>query len=181
MGWICLSRRLMPKGFFRAVLCSFVFVGQMHAQEVIVPREKKPEAPKPTAQPLEQIPSETPAPTPAPTRRKSRSHEKKSAPAALTLEEMRTAGERAAGGSNEGSVSEPTKSRKPRVETAPSPIPTVAQTPRPVRKETPVERRSTPRPAGERTTKSEAIDIGPIRPTMIESGREPPSPSPSGR
>ena len=49
MGRSCLSRLLMLKAFFSALLCSLVLVGQVHAQEVIVGREKKPEAPKQAA------------------------------------------------------------------------------------------------------------------------------------
>ena len=87
----------MLKRFFRAVLCSVILIGKIHAQEVIVAREKKPELPAQTPQPSEQLASESPTPAP----RKSKSREKKSAPARLTLEEMRAAGARAAEGSNE--------------------------------------------------------------------------------
>jgi hypothetical protein len=160
---------------FGALLCSVILIGKIHAQQVIVAREKKAEVPKPTAQPSEQLPSETPTPAP----RKSRSREKKSAPTALTLDEMRAAGERAAEGLNERSVPQPTKTREPQIESAPAPNPTVPETPRPVKRETPVEQRSSSRQSKSRSTNPEGI--GPIRPTMIESGREPPTPSPSGR
>ena len=39
----------MLKAFFSALICSLVLVGQVHAQEVIVAHEKKPEAPEQAA------------------------------------------------------------------------------------------------------------------------------------
>jgi len=165
----------MLKRFFRAVLCSVILIGKIHAQEVIVAREKKPELPTQTPQPAEQITLESPTPAP----RKLKSREKKSAPATLTLEEMRAAGARAAEGANDRSVSQPTKTREADVESAPVPNPTVAETPRPVKRETPIEQTSSSRPSRSRSTNIEGT--GPIRPTMMESGREAPSPSPSGR
>jgi cytoskeletal protein RodZ len=178
-GFFRLSGGVLLRALFRALVCSVILIGKIQAQEVIVAREKQPEPlrqtpepPKQAVQPSEELPSETPAPTP----RKSKSREKKSAPASLTLEEMRAAGVRAAGGLNTQSSSQSPKTREPDAENAPAPNPTVAATPRPVKRETPVERRSSARP---RSTNLEGI--GPIRPTMIESGREPPSPSPSGR
>ena len=165
----------MLKRFFRAMLCSVVLIGEIHAQEVIVAREKKSEHPKRTPQPSEQLPSESTTPA----ARKSKSHEKKSAPARLTLEEMRAAGARAAEGPKDRSISQSTKTREPDVESAPVPNPTVAETHKPVKRETPVEERSSPRPSRSRGTTIEGM--GPIRPTMIESGREAASPSPSGR
>lgn len=160
----------MLKRFCQAVLCSVILIGKIHAQEVIVAHEKKPKPPKQTPQPSERLASETPTPAP----RKSKSREKKSK---LTLEEMRASGARAAGGSNDGSGAQSTETREPDVERAPTPNPTVAETPRSVKRETPVEQRSSSRPSRSRGTNIEGI--GPIRPTMMESGREAPSPSPS--
>ena len=162
----------MLKRFFRTTLCSVILIGKMHAQEVIVAREKKPELHTQTPQPSEQLASESPTPAP----RKSKSREKKSAPARLTLEEMRAAGARAAEGPKDRSVPQSTKTREPDVETAPMPNPTVAETHRPVKRETPVEQRSSPRPSRSRGPNLEGL--GPIRPTIMESGRERPSPSP---
>ena len=170
-----LSGSIMLKRFFWAVLCSAILIGKIHAQEVIVAREKNPKLPTQAPQPSEQPTLESPTPAP----RKPKSREKKSAPATLTLEEMRAAGARAAGGTNDRSVSQSTKTREPNVESAPMPNPTVAETPRPVKRETPVEQRSLSRPSRSRSTNIEGM--GPIRPTMMESGRETPSPSPSGR
>jgi len=165
----------MLKRFFPAVLCSVILVGKIHAQEVIVAREKKTELPTQTPQPSEQLASESPTPTP----HKPKSREKKSAPATLTLEEMREAGARAAEGLNARSGLQSTKTREPDVESAPVPNPTVAETPRPVKRETPVEQRSSSGPSKSRGTNIEGM--GAIRPTLMESGREAPSPSPSGR
>ena len=165
----------MLKRFFRAMLCSVVLIGEIHAQEVIVAREKKSEHPKRTPQPSEQLASESATPAP----RKSNSREKKSVPARLTLEEMRAAGARAAEGPKDRSVSQSTKTREPDVESAPVPNPSVVETLKPVKRDTPVEQRNSSRPAKSRATNIEGM--GPIRPTMMESGREAPSPSPSGR
>src|SRR5881398_1404881 len=174
MGSI-VSGGMMLERFFLAVLCSVILIGKIHAQEVIVARENKPELPTQTPQPSEQVVSESPTPAP----RKSKSREKKSVPATLTLEEMRAAGARAAEGGNDRAVSQSTKTREPDVESAPMPNPTVAETPRPVKRETPVEQRSSSSPSRPRTANIEGM--GPIRPTMMESGREAPSPSPAGR
>jgi len=161
----------MLKRFFPAVLCGVILIGKIHAQEVIVAREKKSERPAQTPQPSEQIASEFPTPTP----HKPRAREKKSVPSTLTLEEMRAAGARAAEGGNEPSVPQSKKARESEGERAAVPNPTVAETPRPVKRETPVER-SSPRPSRSRGSNLEGI--GPIRPTIIESGREQPGPSP---
>ena len=165
----------MLKRFFRAILCSVVLTGKIHAQEVIVAREKKSELPKRTPQPSEQLASESATPAP----RKSNSREKKSVPARLTLEEMRAAGARAAEGPKDRSVSQSTKTREPDVESVPMPNPIVAETPRPVKRETPVEQRSSSHPSRSRGTNIEGV--GPIRPTMLESGREAATPSPAPR
>jgi hypothetical protein len=170
-----LSGGIMLKRFFRAVICSVILAGKIHAQEVIVAREKKPELPVHTPQPSEQINSESPTPAPD----KPQPREKKSAPATLTLEEMRAAGARAAEGLNNRSPSQSTKTREPDVESAPVPNPTVVETPRPTKSETPIEQKSSSHPSRSRGTNIEGM--GPIRPTLMESGREAPSPSPSGR
>ena len=165
----------MLKRFFHAALCSIILIGKIHAQEVIVAREKKPELPAQTPQPSEQLTFESPTPAPG----KPKSREKKSAPATLTLEEMRAAGARAAEGANERSVSQPTKTREADVESVPLPNPTVAETPRRVKRETPIEQKSSSGASRQRSTNIDGM--GPIRPTMMESGREAPSATPSGR
>ena len=162
----------MLKRFFRAALCSVILIGKIHAQEVIVAREKKSELPAQTPQAAEQLTLESPTPAPG----KPKSREKKSAPATLTLEEMRAAGARAAEGANERSVSQSTKTREPDAESVPLPNPTIAETPRPLKRETPVEQKSSSGPSRSGSTNIDGM--GPIRPTMMESGREEPSPSP---
>jgi hypothetical protein len=170
-----LSGGIMLKRFFSAVLCSVILVGKIHGQEVIVAREKKTELPAQTPQPSEQLTSESPTPTP----HRVKSREKKSPPATLTLEEMRAAGARAAEGLSDRSASQSTKTRAADVESAPIPNPTVAETSRPVKRETPLEQRSSSRSSKSRGTNIEGM--GPIRPTMMEFGREAPSPSPPRR
>ena len=165
----------MLKRLFGAALCSVIFVAEIHAQEVIVAREKKPERSTETPVPSEQVASESPTPAP----RKLKAREKKSAAATLTLDEMRAAGARAAEGANERSASQSTKAREPEAENPAAPNPTVAETPRPVKRETPAEQRGSSHPSGSRGTNIEGL--GPIRPTLMESGRETPSSSPSGR
>src|SRR5262245_7601215 len=162
----------MLKRCLPAVFCSVILIGKIHAQEVIVAREKKSELPAQAPQTSEQPASESPTPTP----HKSKAREKKSAPATLTLEEMRAAGAHAAEGANERSGSQSTKTREPDVESVPVPNPTVGETRRPVIRETPVEQRDSPRPSKSPGTNIEGM--GPIRPTLMESGREAPSPSP---
>jgi len=157
----------MPRGFFSVLLCSFILVGQTHAQEVIVARETKPEAPKQAVPSSEQSPSESLAPEPA----KPKSRQEKSGSAVPTLEQMRMAGARAAEGLENQPLPQSTR------EIAPAPVPTVAETPRPVKRESPVEQRRTSPLFKPRSNKLEGI--GPIRPTMIESGREEPSATPS--
>jgi hypothetical protein len=170
-----LSGGVMLKRFFWALLCSVILIAKIDAQEVIVAREKKSKLSTQTPQPPEQLPLESPTPPP----RKSKSREKKSVPATLTLEEMRAAGARAAEGPNERSVSQSNKTREPDVENSPAPNPTVAETHRPVKRETPVEQRSSPNPSRSRGTNAEGL--APIRPTLMESGREAPTPSPPER
>src|SRR5207244_11352983 len=77
---------------FTAVLCSFAIVGQMHAQEGMVPREAKPSAPERAApaSELSGVESESATTKKAPDRKK------KSAATLPTIEQMRSAGARAA-------------------------------------------------------------------------------------
>jgi hypothetical protein len=157
----------MRNAFFSAALCSFIFSTYLHAQEVIVARETKPEAPKQAVPSSEQSPSESLAQEPA----KPKSRQEKSGSALPTLEQMRMAGARAAEGLENRPLPQSTR------EIAPAPVPTVAETPRPVKRESPVEQRRTSPLFKPRSNKLEGI--GPIRPTMIESGREEPSATPS--
>jgi hypothetical protein len=173
-GHSCLSRRLMPTGFFMMLLCSFILVGQTHAQEVIVARETKPEAPKQAAPPPEQTPSESATPE----QPKPKSRSKKSISAEPTLEQMRMAGALAAERLNNPSPSQRNRSSgQLDSEAAPTPSPAVPEIPRPAKREAHSEQTSTSRRPSSRTAKPEAV--GAVRPTLMESGREQPSASPS--
>jgi hypothetical protein len=175
MGWSRLSRRFMPRGFFSVLLCSFILVGQTPAQEVIVARETKPEAPKQAAPPPEQAPSESPTPE----RTKPKSRGKRSTSAEPTLEQMRMAGALAAERLNKSSPSQTRRSGQSESEAVPTA--SVRETPRPEKKEARPEQTSTSRRRSSRPAKPEPG--GAVRPTLMESGREQPnaSPSPKGQ
>lgn len=159
----------MRNGFLRVLLGSLVLAAQVYAQEVIVPRETKPEANLQATPPPEPAHSESTAPPP--TKRKSR--EKKSP----TLEEMRMAGARAAEGLDKQSPPQPATSAASDERQPVAELPAPSATPKPVKKETRAgETHEKRRPSSE-TGRSDAI--GPIRPTMMESGREEPSVTPS--
>ena len=168
MGRGDLSQLFMLKAFFGALLCSVIVAGHVRSQEVIVAHETKPEAPKQIAPSPEQTPSESPTPE----RAKAKSHEKKSGPAALTLEQMRKAGALAAERLENRTSPQPARTRTSESEPVATESSTEPETPKPVKKEP--RTRPTPRP-----TKPEAI--GAIRPTMMESGREEPSATPLGK
>jgi hypothetical protein len=155
------------------LLCSFILVGHARAQEVIVARETKPEAPKQAAPPPEQTPSESATPEPEQPKPKSR---KKSTSAEPTLEQMRMAGALAAERLNNPSPSQTKRSGQSDSEAAPTPRPGVPKTPRPAKKETRSEQTSTTRRPGSRPEKPEASGV--VRPTLMEGGREQPSASP---
>jgi len=153
------------------LLYTFILVGHTHAQEVIVARETKPEAPKQAAPPPEQTPSESA--TPQQTKPKSR---KKSTSAEPTLEQMRMAGALAAERLNNPSPSQARRSGQSDSEAAPTPSLAVPETPRPAKKETRSEETSSSRRPSSRTAKPDAS--GAVRPTFMESGREQPSTTP---
>jgi hypothetical protein len=151
---------------FTALLCSFAIVGQMHAQEVMVPRETKPNAPEP-AMPASQLSDSESGSAPA---KKAPDRKKKTATASPTVEQMRTAGALAA---------ERLKNQ-PRVEktnASPAPKPEVTKV-QPVagespRKEKPIEQSSVPHESKSSTKKSDAVGrIEPVRPTIMESGKQ---------
>lgn len=170
MGRSCLSRLSMLKIFFSVLFCNLVLVGHVRAQEVIVARETKPEAPKQEAPSPEQTPSESPAAE----RPKPKSREQKSGSSAPTLEQMRMAGALAAERLENRTSPQAARTRGPDSEPAATATEaaTISETPKPIKKE--ARARPSPRP-----TKPETI--GAIRPTMIESGREEPSATPSAK
>jgi hypothetical protein len=163
----------MPKGFCMVLLCSFVLVGHLYSQEVIVARETKPEAPKQAAPPPEQTPSVSATPEPERTKPKSR---KRSASAEPTLEQMRTAGALAAERLNNPNPSPVRKSRQSDSEAAPAPSAAAPETPRPVRRETRSEETNTSHRPSSRSAKPDAT--GAVRSTFMESGRSEPSTTP---
>jgi hypothetical protein len=173
MGRSCLSRRFMPRALFSVLLCSFILVGRTHAQEVIVARETKPEAPKQAAPSPEKTPSESATPE----RTKPRSRGKRSTSAEPTLEQMRTAGALAAERLNNPSPSQTRRSGQSESEAAPTPSPAIPETPRSAKKETRPEQKRVSRTPGSRAAKPEATGV--VRPTLMESGREQPNASPS--
>src|SRR5690349_4228806 len=120
------SRRRTAQLIFWTALLSVVFIGEIHGQEVIVAREKKQHLSTEAPTPPEQLASESPTATP----KRSRAREKKSPPARLTLEEMKAAGARAAGGVDETSISPSNRTREADVPGVMIPSPTVAQTAR---------------------------------------------------
>jgi hypothetical protein len=131
----------MLKGLFRALLCSLVLVGQIHAQEVIVSREIKPETPKQPAASPEQSPSESPAPE----RAKPKSREKKAGSAIPTAEQMRMAGALAAERLENRSPPQAARTGGSDSQPAASETPTVSGTPKRVKKETRTGQTSVPR------------------------------------
>jgi len=162
----------MPKGFFMILLCSFILVGHLYSQEVIVARERKPEAPK-QAPPPEQTPEDSATPEPERTKPKSR---KKSASAEPTLEQMRMAGALAAERLNNPNPSQARKSGQSDSEAASTPSPAAPETPRPVKREPRSEQTNTSHRTSSRAAKPHAA--GAVRPTFMESGRSEPSATP---
>jgi hypothetical protein len=156
----------MLRGFLGVLICTFVAIARVHAQEVIVARETKQENAKPPTPPPEQIPSEPANETP----KKSKSQEKKPGFKSPTLEEMRTAGARAA-----ERLNNPTPSSAARPPEAESETPAVSASATPVKKETREQKSTSPR-STPRNSKPDSV--GAVRPTMIESGRQEPNGTP---
>ena len=98
----------MLKKISTALLCSFAFLGQTHAQEVIIAREAKPNAPERVASISEQAGPEIDRVQSVPVPPvKSQVSEKKPAAAKLTVEQMRVAGALAAERQKQTSTREP--------------------------------------------------------------------------
>jgi hypothetical protein len=151
---------------FTALLCSLAIVGQVRAQQVTVARETKPSVPEPATHSSELTGSELESATP----KKASNRKKKSVETLPTVEQMRTAGAIAAERLKDQARVEKTKA-------SPAPKPEVARV-QPVpaeslRKEKPIEQSSAPRESKSDTKKLEAVGpIGPVRPTIMESGRQ---------
>jgi len=165
----------MLRKVFTVLLSGFAIAGQMRAQEVMVPRETKPNTSERAAPASERTNTESGTSTEA----KSQVRKKKSSSAALTIEQMRMAGalaaERLKGRTvQEASATGGSSSQTPAAETRSGSV-----APERVKKETRVEQTDASRASNSRTTKSEAV--GPIRPTLIESGKQEPAASPAAK
>jgi hypothetical protein len=196
-----LIRPRMLNGLFRVVLCSLVVTARMYAQEVIVAREKKPDTAAQPTPPPEQTQSESPAPpqlpeqiqseSPAPPQlpeqfppesptrsqpSKRKSREKKSSSTIPTLEEMRKAGALAAERLESPAPLPTTRRRASGERHALAETPPATPTPRPAKREARAEETRPSRRSSPASAKPEPV--GPIRPTMMETGREEPSATP---
>jgi murein DD-endopeptidase MepM/ murein hydrolase activator NlpD len=164
----------MLRKVLTALLCGFAIAGQMRAQEVVVARETKADTLEQGAPASERTNAESGTSTEA----KSQVRKKKSPSAALTLEQMRMAGalaaERLKGRIQEAGTAGGASSQTPAAETR-----NASGAAERVKKETRVEQTDASRASNSRTTQSEAV--GPIRPTMIESGKQEPSASPAAK
>jgi hypothetical protein len=165
----------MLKRFFGALLYGLILIGRMPAQEVIVAREATPEASKQAPPAAEESPSQPAAPSPA----NPKPREKKRASAEPTLEQMRMAGALAAERLNNRNSSQPTKTRESDSEATPTASPAVPETATPRKRETRPEQTDVSRRPGGRADKPGTI--GPVRTTLMESGRAEPSVSPSAK
>ncbi len=152
----------MLRELFTALLCGFAVAGQICAQEVVVAREAKPNSSERVAPVSEETKSELETAT---------VREKKSASITLTVEEMRMAGALAAERQrNQGRVEQASTTSRPSLPAVKAGALAVEQ-----KKETRAEQRNTSRASTSQTTKSEAV--APVRPTMIESGKQEPAAS----
>ncbi len=160
----------MLKQFFTALLCGLAVAGQMRAQEVVVAREEKPSVSERATPVSERTDSESATAT----RMDTQARKKKSASTVLTVEEMRMAGALAAERQkNQARVEQTSATGGPRRQAPKAFGGTLAaeKQKKPIRLEQP----SVPRPSRSQTGKSEAV--GPVRPTMIESGKQEPAAS----
>jgi hypothetical protein len=165
----------MLKRFSTAFLCGLAVAGQMCAQEVVVARETKPDAPKQATRPSEWTEPELGTST----RTKPHVREAKSASAVPTLEQMRMAGALAAERLEGRPLQEASAAGESSSRTARAGTSNAFGAVEPMGKETRVQQTSAPRAPNSRTTKSEGI--APVRPTMIESGKQEPEASPPAK
>jgi hypothetical protein len=157
----------MLKELFTALLCGFAIAGQMRAQEVVVVREASP------TERVEPVSEGTDSKLETATGMKSQVREKKSASTALTLEQMRMAGALAAERQKEQTPAEQTNSVGESSLRGPKGA-TLAER---QKTETRVEQANSHRAPTAQTTKAEAFSPGPVRPTILQSGRQEPAAS----
>jgi hypothetical protein len=159
----------MRTKLFAAFFCGFVLVGQIRSQEVVVARDAKPNAPEQATPASEPNSSGSSTSTEA----RLQGQGKKSGSAQLTIEQMRMAGALAAERLKSETRVQPARmTDSSNSQAAVTPIPAAFRVAKPARKETRVGQTSASRASNLRDPKSEVI--GPVRPTMIETGRETP-------
>jgi len=160
----------MLKQFFTALLCGLAVAGQMRAQEVVVAREEKPSASEQAAPVSERTDSESATAT----RMDTQARKKKSASTALTVEQMRMAGAFAAERQkNQARVEQTSTTGGPSLQAPKASRGALAAERQ--KKQIRLEQPSVPRASNSQTGKSEAV--APVRPTMIESGKQEPAAS----
>src|SRR5260370_15819452 len=160
---------LMLKELFTALICGFAMAGQMRAQEVVVAREAKP---NPTER-VEPVSEGRDSEKKTKTGMKSQVREKKSASTTLTLEQMRMVGALAAERQKKQPPAEQTNS----VGGSSLQGAKAATLAEQQKTETRVEQASAHRAPTAQTTNWGALSLGPVRPTMLESGRQEPAAS----
>ena len=157
----------MLREILTALLCSFAIAGQICAQEVVVAHEAKPNPSERVAPVSEKTKPESETATEL----KSHVREKKSASITPTIEEMRMAGALAAERQkNQGRVEQASTTGGSGLSAAKTGALAVEQ-----KEETRAERTNASRASTSQTTKSETV--APVRPTMIESGKQEPAAS----
>src|SRR6266700_2298837 len=166
-------RRLMLKRLSTAFLCGLAIAGQLSGQEVVVARERKPEASEQATRPPERAEPELGAST----QTKSHARTDKSTSPAPTLEQMRLAGALAAERQMGRTLQESSTAVGSSSQTATAGNSNASGAVEPTRKETRIEQSSASHASNSR--KSEKI--APVRPTMIESGKQEPDASPPGK
>jgi hypothetical protein len=171
MGRSCSSMRLMLREVSSVLLCGFLLVGRMAAQEVVVAREAKAETREQPTPPPEQPRSESPTQT------ENKPRKKKAASRTPTLEEMRMAGALAAERLDKEAVPQSDRTAVSDNATPAASTQSLPVAATPAKKESRHEQTSTPRRSSSRSAKPEPV--GAIRPTMMDSGREEPSATPS--
>jgi hypothetical protein len=162
----------MRTKLFTAFFCGFILVGQIRSQEVVVAREAKRNASEQGAPRSEN--STSGHSTSAETR--PQGQRKKSGSTQLTIEQMRMAGALAAERPKSQAHVEPARVSS-NSQTVSTPVPSTFGVAKPIGKETRDGQTSASHTSNLRNPKSEVI--GPVRPTMIESGKETPDPSPA--
>jgi hypothetical protein len=161
---------LMLKQFFIALLCGLSVAGQMRAQEVVVAREKKPSASEQAAP----VSGRTDSESATAMGMETQARKKKSASTMLTVEQMRMAGALAAERQkNQARVEQASITGGPSLQSPKTSRGALAAERQ--KKQTRLEQPSVPRTPNSQTSKSEAV--GPVRPTMIESGKQEPAAS----